>query len=72
MTKKELELENQFLKLQLKIIGILASECCGADREKIFENIGSIIYHSTNYQNSLNFIKENSLPYNFYDENITI
>ena len=71
-TKKDLERENNFLKLQLKVISELIAECNGSDLNKTFENIGAIKYYSERYQEELNFIVEHDLPYNFYHKLMTV
>lgn len=71
-TKKDLERENNFLRLQLKIISELIKECSGSDLDKTFENIGAIKYYSERYQEDLNFIVERDLPYNFYNKTMSV
>lgn len=69
MTKKELELENNYLKLRLKTISTLVSE--------VFKNpesfpiyTGKISFYSDEKinENNLKFLKERNLPYNFFED----
>lgn len=72
MTKKDLERENRFLKLQLKIINQLLEESAGKQESEQQEYIGACIYYSTKYQDSADFIREHDLPYNFYNQTMKI
>ena len=72
MTKKDLERENKFLKLQLKIIEQLLEESAGKDKNEQQEYIGACIYYSREYQKSYDFIRENDLPYNFYNSTMKV
>ena len=79
MTKKELELENNFLKLQLKIINALVLEFeelgnSSLDSFEVCRKLGLIRYHSDleECKDNFSFIKENDLPYNFFDESMKI
>lgn len=75
-TKKELELENNFLRLQLKVIKSLIPSVEEMTRSLtlVAERFGAIEYQadSEEYEKRLLFIKERNCPYNFYHENISI
>lgn len=75
MKKQELELENKFLKLQLlKIHKIISDEKLLNDRDVLLKNIGRIMAISEKefYEDSLKFIKEYGLDYNFYDKELNL
>lgn len=66
MTKKELELENKFLKLQLETI---AKWVKTEPKDASFpEILGHIEYITEFYKKNLNFIKEYDLEYNFFNK----
>lgn len=72
MTKKDLERENRFLKLQLKIIEQLLEESAGKCRDEQAEYIGACLYYSTKHSESYDFIREHDLPYNFFNQTMKI
>ena len=72
MTKKDLELENKFLKLQLKVINDMLENSVEISKDELSEVISAIKYYCNNYESELSFIKENDLPYNFYNQLMTI
>ena len=72
MTKNDLERENKFLKLQLKIINDLWLDTPGMGRDELFEIIGACTFYAGKYQDSLAYIQKYNLPYNFYNKTMSI
>ena len=72
MSKKDLERENKILKLQLRIIYDLLKDTPGMERDALFENIGACAYYAGKYQESLDYIRQYDLPYNFYNKTMSI
>lgn len=77
MTKQELELENKFLKLQLKIIGDVLNGINYSDyveSGKMGEKVGLMRFYADLEKCSERFqyINQCDLPYNFFDKNIEI
>lgn len=72
MTKRELERENKFLRLELKIIADLLKEAFDKQDIERLECIAAAKYYAENYQNNLDFINENDLEYNFYNKTMSI
>lgn len=71
MTKRQLERENKFLRLELKIISELLQDALNKKDERI-ECIAAAKYYSENYQKNLDFINEHDLEYNFYNKTMKL
>lgn len=69
-TKADMEKEIDFLKLQLSNIAKLAESTTGMDVHKLYKTIGAIIYHASEYQGMLDYIQQNNLPYDFYNQSM--
>ena len=69
MKKKDLETENKYLKLQLDIIYDLLKNSYKYDEKQLYETIGVILHCSNKetYDENMKFIKENELPYDFFE-----
>lgn len=68
MTKKDLERENKYLKLQLdKIAELSQINSFFKNETDIAIKIGKIIHLSTSYKDNLDFIKRFDCPYNFFE-----
>lgn len=68
MTKKELEKENNFLKLQLnKIADLVNRDNLFANDDELAKTIGHITHYSNSYKEKFDFIKKFDLPYDFYE-----
>ena len=72
MTKKELELENKFLKSQLKLIDNVLNNISYSDREDLIKKIAQASYYCSDYEDRFDFIKKNNKPYNYYGKDIEI
>lgn len=72
MTKNDLEKENKFLKLQLKVISELLKDSYKMDEIELFESIGRVKHVTECHERQFKSIKEHDLPYNFYNENMSI
>jgi hypothetical protein len=58
MTKKDLELENKFLKEQLNLINDITKNINGADRTELFKKLCLISCYCSEYEQRFNSIKE--------------
>ena len=74
MKNKDLERENKFLKLQLKIINQLLEESAGKTEIEQQEYIGACLYYSDSdkYKEKYDFIREYDLTYNFYNKTMQV
>lgn len=72
MTKKQLEVENNFLKLQLNAIADLLQDFCHKNEAEKIEAAALARYKATHYQECADFIRDNDFPYNFYNKTMSI
>lgn len=72
MTKKDLEKENKFLKLQLKVIGELLKNAHEMDERELMESIGGVKHITECYDENFEFIKAYDLEYNYFNDNMSI
>ena len=72
MKKKQLEVENNFLKLQLNVIADLLKDFCRKNDAEKIEAATLARYKATRYQECADFIRDHDLPYNFYNKTISI